>query len=90
MLGITAEKNRKKLGKFVLKQRLSYPILMGNRKTFKAYKVGGMPDTYYIDIAGKVVARDVGFKKSSEKKMEARIKKLLEMAKCDVKKDAHQ
>ena len=77
LLGITAEKNRKKLGQFALKQGLSYPILIGDRKIFKAYKVGGVPDIYYIDADGKVSTRDVGFKPGGKKKMEAQVKNLL-------------
>jgi len=90
LLGITAVRNRKKLRQFALKQELPYPILIGDRKIFKAYKVGAVPDTYYIDVDGKVSARDVGFKPGAGKRMEARIKKLLKRVKRDAKKDAPQ
>ena len=79
LIGITVKKNSEKLKQFALEQRLPYPILIGNRKTFKKYKVGGVLDTYYLDVEGKVSVRDVGFKPGAEKKMEARIKKLLKL-----------
>jgi len=60
---------------------------MGDRETFRAYKVGGVPDTYYIDVDGKVSARDVGIKPGAGKRMEARIKKLLKKVKRDAQKD---
>ncbi len=88
MLGITAEKNVDKLQQFAQKQGFSYPILIGDRKIFKAYKVGGVPDIYYIDAEGKVSARDVGFKPKAEKDMESQIKKLLNTIKRDAEKDS--
>jgi peroxiredoxin len=88
LLGITAEKDVDKLQKFAQKQGLSYPILMGDWKIFKAYKVGGVPDIYYIDPEGKVNARNVGLKPDAEKNMESQIKKLLDMIKCDDEQDS--
>jgi hypothetical protein len=88
LLGITAEKDVDKLQQFVMKQGLSYPILIGDRKIFKEYKVGGVPDIYYIDPEGKVSARDVGFKPEAEKDMESKIKNLLNMIKCDDEQDS--
>ena len=81
MIGITSKKNAEQVQKFVKLSGLTYPIIPGNRKQFKVYKVTGIPTTYYIDKDGKVCYCDVGARSGNEKNMEARIERMLKASK---------
>jgi len=77
VIGINKEIDHDAVLEFA-KGQISYIVLMDGEEAFTAYGVSGIPCTYYIDKAGKVHARDVGFPSDGEEKMEQRVKKLLE------------
>jgi len=57
---------------------ISYSLLSDGAIVFQDYGVTGIPCTYYIDKAGRVRYRRVGFPSGGEVNMEEKIKELLE------------
>lgn len=51
---------RKTLGAFVAEHKLTYPVLLADKKTPLAYGVYGLPTSYLVDGGGVVVRRYVG------------------------------
>ena len=76
VIGINREIDHKAVLEFAQSQ-ISYIVLLNGEETFQAYGVTGIPCTYYIDKAGKVRARDVGFPSDGEAQMEQKIIELL-------------
>jgi len=77
LVGINKEIDHTAVSEFA-KSEISYTILLDGEESFQAYGVSGLPCTYYIDKAGKVHARDVGFPSGGELQMEEKIRALLE------------
>ncbi len=57
---------------------ITYPILLGAQTQLQPYHVQNVPCTYYIDKAGIIHARDIGFGPNAAKEMEQKILKLLQ------------
>ena len=76
MLGINTERDPETVKQFA-EGKISYPVLLDGQMLAQAYGVGGIPDTYYIDKAGVVRYRDLGFGDGQETEIEKKIKELL-------------
>lgn len=75
MIGINTERDHNKVKQFV-ESNISYPVLLDGQVPAQTYGVSGIPDTYYIDKAGVVRYRDLGFDGNPEG-LERKIKELL-------------
>jgi len=61
MLGIDAEESPEKVGPFIEKMGMSYPILLDrNAKVMESYKVSMLPTTFFIDEEGMIRFRHFG------------------------------
>jgi len=66
------------VAKFVADNKLSYKVLlMGGEMSPKLYGVTSAPTAFWIDHAGTVLRREVGFDPSHVPAMERRIEELL-------------
>ena len=77
VIGITRGKADNAAVSEFSKLEISYILLSDGAEIFQHYGVTGVPCTYYVDKAGKVRYRDVGFSAGGEAKMEENIKELL-------------
>lgn len=60
-LGVVFEDEEPKIARFLVQNGQAYPTLMDlGGKTSIAYGVGGVPETFFIDAGGKVVAKYEG------------------------------
>ena len=62
-MGISLDEGRsavKKVKKFSNNLNLTYPMLMGDKKTARAYAIRGIPATYILDKNHMIVKRYVG------------------------------
>jgi Thiol-disulfide isomerase and thioredoxins len=60
-LGVVFEDEEPKIASFLAQNGQAYPTLMDiGGKTSIAYGVGGVPETFFIDPAGKIVAKYEG------------------------------
>ena len=75
VIGINAERDHETVKRFA-EGKISYPVLLDGQMLAQAYGVGGIPDTYYINKAGVVRYRDLGFSGRRED-LESKIKELL-------------
>jgi peroxiredoxin len=61
---------------FVEKNKMNYPVVMGDDTTVKAYGgINGIPTTFVIDRKGKIAGKHIGF--ADKAKFEKEIKPLL-------------
>ena len=75
VIGINTEFADANVKRFA-QSNMSYPVLLNGHGAAQTYGVGGIPDTYYIDKAGIVRYRDLGFS-GRRSGIEKKIKKLL-------------
>jgi len=60
-VGVVFNDTEDKIQQFLNERGSSYPTLLDQQgKTAIAYGVGGVPETYFLDPAGKIVAKYVG------------------------------
>jgi len=76
VLGIALDKENA-VKRFAQNNGISYPVLIGNEKIAKDYRIQGIPATYIIDKKGKIAFYHVGFAKGMEKTLEEEITTLL-------------
>jgi len=77
VIGVNKEIDHAAVLEFASSQ-ISYIVLWDGEEAFTTYGVSGIPCTYYIDKAGKVHARDVGFPADGKNQMEQRVNKFRE------------
>ncbi len=73
ILGITSEKDKAKVQKFVTNNKLTFPILAEGAKTFKDYKVTQLPTVLCITKEGNVCSAYFGAVTYDEAKFDAEI-----------------
>lgn len=78
ILGISLDKSAEPVRRFLRKQPVNYPILMGTQKLADQYFVKGLPVSIYIDGNGKITDQVPGL--STRSVMENEIKLALENA----------
>ena len=60
-LGVVFQDQEEKILGFLQQRGTSYPTLVDDRgKTAIAYGVGGVPETYFLDASGRIVAKHSG------------------------------
>ena len=60
-IGVVFNDTEEKINAFLAERGTAYPTLLdGNGKTAIAYGVGGVPETFFINPAGKIVAKFEG------------------------------
>jgi peroxiredoxin len=77
ILGITSEKYKEKVKRFVTANKLTFPILVEGIKTFKDYKVTQLPTVLFITKDGNVCSAHFGVITYNEPKFDAEIKSFL-------------
>ena len=65
-------------GKAFAQEQVTYPVLLEDQTQLQSYHVQGLPCTYYIDKAGIIHGRDVGFGPDAEKEMEQKVLEVLQ------------
>lgn len=76
------DESRAVVEKFVADARLTHPILlMGGKPAKERYFCSAYPTTYFIDRAGKLIDREMGFDAEQLPAMEKRIEQLLHAGK---------
>ena len=76
VIGVNSETDHMTVKNFAEAQ-ISYIVLLDGHAPSQAYRVKGIPCTYYVDKAGIVRHRDVGFGPGGERSIEGKIKELL-------------
>lgn len=76
ILGMNTETDYIKVKRFA-EPRISYTVLLDGSTQAQGYDVSGIPCTYYIDRAGIIRHRSVGFGPGDEVMIEEKIKALL-------------
>ena len=66
-----------KLRDFVRRNRVPYPVLVGNEEIIRLYAPEGVPLTLILDNEGKIAYKDRGFGPKIAKEFEAQINRLL-------------
>jgi peroxiredoxin len=74
ILGVSMDKSKKIAQKFIQKEGITYPILMGNPELGAKYRVRGLPTSYIIGRQGHLLRQFMGM--PSKRKLE---KVLLEL-----------
>ena len=60
-VGVVFQDDEKKILEFLRQRGSSYPTVIDDRgKTAIAYGVGGVPETFFLDAAGRIVAKHDG------------------------------
>ncbi len=78
VVGINVDKRRPDAERFLRQTPATFSIVYDEAgKTPEAYAVKGMPSSYLIDTAGKVVAVESGFRDEQKAAFEDRIRSLL-------------
>ncbi|HYR01553.1 MAG TPA: TlpA disulfide reductase family protein, partial [Casimicrobiaceae bacterium] len=78
VIGVNVDKRRPDAERFLQQTPAAFTIVYDSAgKTPEAYAVKGMPSSYLIDSAGKVVAVESGFRDEQKGELEARIRSLL-------------
>ena len=73
ILGVTSERNKEKVKKFVTNNKLTFPILAEGVKTFKDYLVTQLPTVLFITKEGYVCSAHFGAVTYDEAKFDAEI-----------------
>lgn len=76
VLGISME-DRTTLEKYRDQNKISYPILLGNKEVAKAYNVQAIPHMFIIDKKGQVRKSQLGFAPELEAVFEALVDSLI-------------
>lgn len=66
-----------KLSAFFKKHDVTYTAVLDNKKTNKAYAVGGYPTVYILDRHGTIIYTQIGYGENTEKEMRKFIRKEL-------------
>jgi peroxiredoxin len=78
IVGVNVDKRRPDAERFLQQTPATFSIVYDEAgKTPEAYAVKGMPSSYLIDAAGKVVAVESGFRDEQKATFEERIRALL-------------
>jgi cytochrome c biogenesis protein CcmG, thiol:disulfide interchange protein DsbE len=74
VLGVSIDEETKKVGPFVAKRKLTYPVVIDSKTTptWQAFNVSGVPAVFLIDRDGQIIAQWRGKMKPSE--IEAAVK----------------
>ncbi len=56
---------------------ITYPVLIGTRKTQSAYRVKAIPTVFIVDKSGRIAARFQGYREGVETQIEEEIDRLL-------------
>ena len=67
----------KRIGTFLAKKGVSYPILLGGKDVSKDYYVSGYPTVYLLDKNGKILYTMEGYGTGAEAILENNILKIL-------------
>ena len=76
ILAISRDSDKSKVPEFVSEHKLPFPILLADEVGL-LYGVRGIPDTIFIDRAGNIRYRKLGFKPRTETALEAVVQELL-------------
>lgn len=76
ILAISIDEDKSKVAQFVSEHKLPFPVLLDNQ-VGSLYGVGGIPDNFFIDRAGNLRYRHVGFGPGSETEVAAVVEELL-------------
>lgn len=75
-LGIDVQDFKSDARRFLAKYKANYPSVRdGGDSTYSAYGLTGLPETYYLDERGRIVAHDIG--EISRQELEAGLAKAL-------------
>lgn len=78
VLSVNLDHSKDLAAKFLLTSPADFPIIYDAKgKLAKKFKVKGMPSSYLINKAGKIVSAHVGFTQSKKTKYQAEIEHLL-------------
>ncbi len=66
IIGVSLDYNKKKVGKFINKQRINYPVYLGNEEMAFSYGVKALPTTHIYDKDGNLLKKHVGYTKEDE------------------------
>lgn len=77
ILGINAQEDKDTILKFLKKQKMSYPILLGDRKVLSGYRIVSIPKFVIIDKKGNVYSEYSGFAPGKEELWQKDIDNLL-------------
>lgn len=78
VVGVNVDKRRPDAERFLQQTPAAFTIVYDEAgKTPEAYAVKGMPSSYLIDVAGRIVAVESGFRDEQKPAFEARIQALL-------------
>jgi peroxiredoxin len=76
ILGLSLDQDHKAARSYARKT-FTYPVLLDAGPVAQNYSVRGIPATFILDRAGKIVSRHVGFNPGMENTLEDEAKKLL-------------
>jgi thiol-disulfide isomerase/thioredoxin len=78
IVGVNVDKRRPDAERFLQQTPATFTIVYDEAgRTPEAYAVKGMPSSYLVDAAGKVVAVESGFRDEQKAELEARIRTLV-------------
>ena len=77
VLGINLQEDKDRIIKFIRKQKMNYPILLGDKKVITNYKISAIPQFFIMDKKGDIYNKYVGFTPGMEELWEKDIEKLL-------------
>lgn len=83
ILGINMQEDKDTIMKFMDKQEISYPVLLGDKKVIATFKISAIPQFFIIDKKGEVYNKFVGFSPGVEELWQEDIKKLLKIREKD-------
>lgn len=78
VLGINLQEDKDTIAKFMKKQKMSYPILLSDKKVVSNYKIRSIPAFYIIDQDGNVYNKHLGFAPGIDELWQKDIEKLLD------------
>ena len=73
ILGITSEKDKAKVKKFVTENKITFPILAEGAKAFKDYKATQLPTVLFVNKDGSICSAHLGAVTYNEAKFDAEI-----------------
>ena len=73
IFGITSERDREKVKKFVTENKITFPIFAEGVKAFKDYKVTQLPAVVFVNKDGSICSAYLGAVTYNEVKFDAEI-----------------
>lgn len=77
VIGISLDEETEIVERFKKRFKITYPILMGEEKTKKDYRITGLPEMFILERNGNLRYHHLGFNKSLKDKIDKEIKGLL-------------